>query len=126
MKIKASNLHWLISDKSKLSLDCKVILYKTILKPIWTYGIQLWGTASNTSVDLIQRAQSKILRSMTGAPWYIRNKNIHNDLEVPLVKDEFEKTREKYALKLRQHPNPLARLLTTTQSQSRLHLIKYY
>ena len=120
MKLKASSLHWLINSHSKLSLDNKVILYKTVLKPIWTYGIQLWGTASNTSIDIIQRAQSKILRTMTGAPWYIRNENIHRDLEVPLVRDEFRKLREKYILKLETHPNPLARSLAEVQSATRL------
>jgi hypothetical protein len=30
--------------KSKLSTSSKLLIYKTILKPIWTYGIQLWGT----------------------------------------------------------------------------------
>jgi len=37
------------------------LLYNSILKPIWTYGSQLWGNASNSNIDIIQRAQSKIL-----------------------------------------------------------------
>ena len=53
MKLKASCLHWLMNHQSKLSLYYKVILYKTVIKPIWTYGIQLWGTACNTSIDNI-------------------------------------------------------------------------
>jgi hypothetical protein len=28
-----------------LSTTNKLLVYKTILKPIWTYDIQLWGTA---------------------------------------------------------------------------------
>jgi hypothetical protein len=30
-------------------------IYKTILKPIWTYGIQLWGTASISNIDILVR-----------------------------------------------------------------------
>ena len=100
MKLKASSIHWLINSQSKLSLDNKVILYKTVLNPIWTYDIQLWDTAGNTIINIIQRTQSKILKTTTGAPWYIRNENIHGDLEVPLVKDEFKKLSVKYIIKL--------------------------
>jgi hypothetical protein len=40
-----TKMHWLLGCKSQLSTTNKLLLYKTILKPIWTYGIQLWGTA---------------------------------------------------------------------------------
>jgi len=31
----------------QLSLVNKLLVYKAILKPIWTYGVQLWESASN-------------------------------------------------------------------------------
>ncbi|KAJ4427260.1 hypothetical protein ANN_24878 [Periplaneta americana] len=43
-------------------------LSRVILKPIWTYGIQLWGTASNSNIEILQRYQSKTLRSIVTAP----------------------------------------------------------
>jgi len=30
----------------------KLLLYKAILKPIWAYGIQLWGTAFNSNRNI--------------------------------------------------------------------------
>jgi hypothetical protein len=36
-----TKMHWLLGRQSKLSTTNKLLLYKTILKPIWTYGIQL-------------------------------------------------------------------------------------
>jgi hypothetical protein len=27
---------------------------KKILKPIWTYGIQLWGTASTYNIEILE------------------------------------------------------------------------
>jgi hypothetical protein len=47
--------HWLLGRKSKLSTSNKLLIYKTILKPIWTYGIQLWGTASTSNIDILER-----------------------------------------------------------------------
>jgi hypothetical protein len=41
--ITLTKLYWLLSRKSRLSMSNKLLLYKVILKPIWTYSIQLWG-----------------------------------------------------------------------------------
>jgi hypothetical protein len=48
-------MYWIIGRKSKLSLSNKLLLYKVILKPIWTYGIPLWGTASQSNIEILQR-----------------------------------------------------------------------
>ena len=120
MKLKSAELNWLNGSHSKLSLDNKVLLYKSILKPIWTYGIQLYGNASSSNIEIIQRAQSKILRTMTAAPWYIRNENIHKDLQILFVRKEFERVKLSYKSKLEAHPNTLARSLAQTSEHSRL------
>jgi hypothetical protein len=46
---------------------------KTILKPIWTYGIQLWGTASTSNIEILNHFESKALRMIVDAPWYVPN-----------------------------------------------------
>jgi hypothetical protein len=33
-----TEMYWLLGHKSKLSISNKLLIYKTILKPIWTYG----------------------------------------------------------------------------------------
>jgi hypothetical protein len=38
-------MYWLIGRNYKLSLENKILLYKTIIKPIWTYGTEIWGCA---------------------------------------------------------------------------------
>ena len=52
LDIKLRNLYWIIGRKSQLSLENKLLVYKVILKPVWTYGIQLWGTASNSNLAI--------------------------------------------------------------------------
>jgi hypothetical protein len=44
----------------QLSLENKLLVYKVILKPVWTYGVQLWGTASNSNLEILERFQSKV------------------------------------------------------------------
>lgn len=113
-------MHWLINSRSPLSLEHKVLLYNQVIKPIWSYGLQLYGNASASNIEILQRCQSKILRSITGAPWYIKNENIHRDLLVPMVKTEFKKSRLKYVEKLKNHVNPLAQCLSQLEQFSRL------
>jgi len=40
--LKYKKMYWLIG-RSALSIHHKLMLYKQILKAVWTYGIQLWG-----------------------------------------------------------------------------------
>jgi hypothetical protein len=63
-----TKIHWLLGRQSKLSTTNKLLLYKTILKPIWTYGIQLWGTASTSNIEILERFQSKALRMIVDSP----------------------------------------------------------
>jgi hypothetical protein len=88
-------LYWLLGRKSPLTLENKVLVYKVIIKPIWTYGIELWCCASNSSIAILQRCQSKMLRSMTDAPWYVSNSTLHNDLGIPYIKDVIQERSSK-------------------------------
>jgi hypothetical protein len=55
LDLKPRNLYWIIGRKSQLSLENKLLVYKVILKPVWTYGIQLWGNASNSNLGILER-----------------------------------------------------------------------
>ena len=91
LDLKLRNLYWIIGCRSQLSLENKLPVYKVILKPVWTYGIQLWGTASNANLEILERFQSNVLRIITDAPWYIPNAIIKRDLQIPTVKQEARK-----------------------------------
>lgn len=118
--LKLNGLYWLIGRKSQLCLQNKILIYKTILKPIWSYGIQLWGTASNSNLEILERFQSKTLRVMTNAPWYVPNNYIRNDLQIPTVKEEISNFAQKYQQRLLQHPNNLAKSLRRIPARRRL------
>ena len=108
LDLKLRKMYWLVGRKSQLSLYKKLIIYKVIIKPVWTYGIQLWEAACNLKLDIIQRFQSKTLRLMLDAPWYVINPAILRDLEIEMVKKEIERYSEHYKERLKTHPNELA------------------
>ena len=83
LQFKFRKMYWLLGWRSDLSIPNKLRLYKQVLRPIWTYGIQLWGCAKKSNIDLIQYYQNRILRrSIVNAPWYSRNSDIHRELGV--------------------------------------------
>jgi len=68
-----------------LSTHNKLVLYKQILKPVWTYGTQLWGCTKPSNISIIQGFQNKVLRDIVNAPWYARNADLHRDLKMEMV-----------------------------------------
>jgi hypothetical protein len=89
---KAKQMHWLLGRRSTLSIERKLLPYKALLKPIWTYGIQLWGTASSSDIEILQRFQSKTLWSILNTPCYINSHKIHEDLQTNTVLREIPNT----------------------------------
>jgi len=107
MDLRHKELYWLLGRKSHLSVDNKLQLYKSIIAPIWTYGIELWGCACKSNIAVIQRCQSKILRATVDAPWYVTNDMIHKDLGIPTVQEVIHKRNIKHCTNLESHSNLL-------------------
>lgn len=105
MDLKLKQMYWIMGKKSNLSLENKILLYKSIIRPIWTYGCQLWGCASRSNVEVIQRFQSKTIRTIADAPWYVTNQTLHVDFNIPYVKDIIKKYAIKHQKILEMHPN---------------------
>ena len=104
---KVRQMHWLLGRNSKLSLNNKLLLYKMVFKPIWSYGVQLWGCAKPTRLNIIQRFQSKFLRNTVDAPRYVSNDLLHTDLHIPSISDEIRRVATKYIIKTHNHANDL-------------------
>jgi len=117
-------MYWILGRKSELSSVNKVLLYKTTLKPIWTYGIRLWGSASHSNIKILQRFQNKVLRTIVNAPWYIPNKLLHTDLQIPTIREEITKFSTNHTAKLLTHPNKLTSNLLIEQGPGRLKRYK--
>jgi hypothetical protein len=84
-----------------------LLIYRKILKPIWTYGIQLCGTASTSNIEILEHFQSKALCMIVDAPWDVPNTVIRRDLQIPTVKEEIRHYSSQYSARLSAHPNGL-------------------
>ena len=74
---------------------------------IWTYGIQLWGAAKPSNLNVIQRFQSITLRMITEGPFYVSNHTLHTDLNIKTISEMSSIIHKRYRLRLENHPNPL-------------------
>jgi len=117
--LKLWNLYWITGRKSQLSMENKLLVYKVILKPVWTNRIQLRGTASNSNLEILEQFQSKVLCIITDAPWYVPNTKIKCDLQIPMVKLEARTLSAIYQKWLDNHPNNLANILLKEQLRTR-------
>ena len=125
LKAKLKKFYWLIGRRSNLGTQNKITLHNTIIKSVWTYGIQLWGTASNSNIEILQLLQSKTLGSLINAPWYVTNEVIHRDLKIPTVKEEITKYSNRYSKRVNKHRNALITKLLNMSDQIR-RLKKHY
>ena len=91
LKLQFRALHWMLRAKSQLSLNNKRLLYLMLLRPIWTYGAPLWGSAAASNIEILQRFQNLVLRKITGAPWFITNRQLHEDLRIETFTDVISK-----------------------------------
>jgi hypothetical protein len=118
-------MYWLLGRKSQLSVHNKLLLYKQVLKPIWTYGIQLWGCAATSNINKIQIFQNKVLRGIVDAPWYYHNDHLHRHLKIPTIRQEIWRFAERHERRLHNHANTeVLQLLDNTNLNRRLKRIK--
>ena len=78
-------LYPLVNYKSTLQMKSSLLLYTAIIRPLIIYACPVWSTASITKINKIQILQNKFLTICLKAPWFMRNRQIHNDTKIPLI-----------------------------------------
>jgi hypothetical protein len=121
INIKFRKMYWLRGRNSELSVHNKLTLYKQVICPVWSYGIQLWGCASESNIQVIQRYRNKELKCIVNAPWYVRNSDLHRHLGIETVTDIIAKFAKSHGKRLQDHINMEAsRLLNVNNITRRL------
>jgi hypothetical protein len=59
LNINFGKINSLLGRNSELSVHNKLTLCKQVIRPVWSYGIQLWGCASDSNIQVIHRYQTK-------------------------------------------------------------------
>jgi hypothetical protein len=86
----------LLNKRSGLSVTNGVLLYKQLIRPMMDCACPIWRSAGRTHVRKLQVIQSKCLRIATNTPWYVSNRQIHEDLEIPFFADHIRALTESF------------------------------
>ena len=97
----------LLNRRSGLSIKNGVLLYKQLTRPMMDYVCPVWRSAARSHIKKLQVLQSKCFRIATNAPWYIGDRQIHDDLGVPYFSDHIRSLTERFDSKLADVGNPL-------------------
>jgi hypothetical protein len=97
----------LLNRKSDPSVRNGDLPYKQLIRPMMDYACTAWRVAVCSHVLRLQVLQTKCLRLATGAPWYVRNRQIHEDLGVPLFTDHIRALPASFNSKLADVETPL-------------------
>ncbi|BES98862.1 unnamed protein product [Nesidiocoris tenuis] len=117
--LKLRKMYWLIGRQSTMTIGNKLLLYNQVLKPVWSYGAQLWGCTAPTNRQIIQRFQNSVLRCITDAPWYFRNDALHRELNVDSVDQVIKQRASAHLTRLRDHLNEEAVKLLDVEDLTR-------
>lgn len=100
------SLYPLLNRNSKLSPEVRIKIYRSVIRPIMTYGSIAWHTASNTTLRQLETIQNKTLRIATGAPFYMRNEQIRRETNTPTITEFINKLNDNTIHNIEQHTNP--------------------
>ena len=100
-----------LNRKSDLSVRNAVPLYKQFIRALMDYRCPAWRSTARSHVRKLEVLKSKCLRLASGAPCYVSNRQMHEDLGVPLFANHIRGLTKSFNSKLADVGNPLVRQL---------------
>ncbi|XP_034478912.1 uncharacterized protein LOC117785087 [Drosophila innubila] len=112
VRARECKLMWLIGKRSRLAKECKALIIKQLIMPIWQYAIPIWGALTcDTHVNRLQSLQNKIIRNSVNASLYIRSSTLRDTYDLKSIDEVFQLASARFANSCSVHANPEARNL---------------
>lgn len=83
-------------SKIKINDANKMLLFKTALRPIYTYACPVLTTIASCHLKKLQIVQNKILKMIKNLPWHTRTVDLHEMTAVELVTDFMTRLEENF------------------------------
>jgi hypothetical protein len=70
----------LLNRRSEFSMRNRVPIYNQLIRPVMDYACPVRMSAARTKFRRLQVLQFMCIRLVTGTPWYLSNRQIHQDV----------------------------------------------
>jgi len=82
-------LYCLMSRKSSVSIDSKIRIYKSLIRPVFTYACPIFVNCAASHLNKLQVFQNKMLRLIFNTKWddFITNDSLHRRANLPTVRE---------------------------------------
>lgn len=95
MRAKAARavLYPVLNSRSPIPVSIRLLIFRLYVLPILTYAFPAWGAllVSECWRKKIEAVQNIALRTIFGAPWFVRNDVLRNDAEFLTVRQQGRK-----------------------------------
>lgn len=105
------SLYSLLNRRSKLSHSNKLLLYKSVVRPIMLYSSPVWGSCAATHIKKVQVAQNRCLKMCLNLPYRFPTTELHRLSKVEPVAQYIAKSKVQFYHGCRISDNPLIREL---------------
>ena len=114
---KANNsvksLYPLLAHNSRLSDSNKNIIFKSIIRPIMTYGSPIWHQSARCHINKLQVVQNKCLKLINRLPWWHSTDRLHKETKYPRITDYMQTLADNFSNKCANSSFELIRELAT-------------
>lgn len=101
-------LTWCKHVHDKVATTKKIMGMLTSLshqkRPHMLYAAPVWSSVSDTNFYHLQVLQNRYLRRIALAPWFIRTQHLHEELNVPMIRDYVRTLAETFYQQVEIHP----------------------
>jgi Reverse transcriptase (RNA-dependent DNA polymerase)/Endonuclease-reverse transcriptase len=102
-----SVLYCMLKKNSATTIESKATLYKSYIRPIFTYACPVLANCPQTHFRKLQIVQNKCLRMILSAPFFTRTSFLHEELKIPMIRDFVDKITKNFYDRSKQHENTL-------------------
>lgn len=99
-------LYPLIGRKSKLNLNSKLLLFKTVFRPILSYAAPVWRNAPKTHLKRLQVSQNKLLKLCLKTNLRAATAEVHQLTGIEMLEEHLDKTSSNFIRKCTYNNNP--------------------
>lgn len=84
-------LYGILNRRSRLTFANKLLVFRTVIRPTFGYGCQVWGNCATTHLRKLQVLQNKILKMCYNLPRDFSTRILHQETGIEMINIYFSR-----------------------------------